>query len=237
MARWGTAMVVAVGVLGGCGPDLPEGWKAAEPVDSLTQASCAGSPYEPHDERITSDLEPDPLHVDYLRAHFRCEQEVEAFWQRDGEGVEVLVQPVDMRPSVVAGCDCLYDVAIDVAVLPSAPEAVTLFRRWDALNEPNPPVRIGTVVGGAACADFEPAACAGRAGCAPIDARPMVDDGAGGVCVDFGVPFQAVGCMAAAVGCDDVETVATDPDGAAWWFPSSCVPDGWTSTSNAPDVC
>jgi hypothetical protein len=55
----------------------------------------------------------------------------------------VLVQPIDMNPSAVAACDCLYEIRMTVPV--EVPATVTLYRRWDALNEPNDPVEIGSV--------------------------------------------------------------------------------------------
>lgn len=34
---------------------------------------------------------------------------------------------------------------------------------------------------------------------------------------------------------DELETVATDADGARWLFGSTTVPDGWTPADSAPD--
>lgn len=130
-----------------CGrPDLPPGWEGAEPVDSLDQAPCEGSPYEDHDERVEGDLSASPFQVALREGHFRCEQEVEGFYRVVGGDIEVLVQPIDMKPRQVAGCDCLYDV--EMTVRPEAdlaPNAITVYRRWDHHNSPNEPVRVGTV--------------------------------------------------------------------------------------------
>ena len=71
---------------------------------------------------------------------------MEAFYRLAGGGIEVLVQPVDMDPSVVAGCDCLYDVDMEVSLdVDLSPESVGVYRRWDNLNDDNEPVLIGTV--------------------------------------------------------------------------------------------
>jgi hypothetical protein len=132
-------------LLAACGPDLPEGWEDAERVHDLEQADCAGNPYEEHDEHIEVDFDRDPVRVDYLEAHFRCAQDVEAFARSDGADLSLLVQPIDMDPKVVAGCDCLFDIRMDVAEHEGTPDVVTLWRRWDNLNDPNPLVEIGTV--------------------------------------------------------------------------------------------
>jgi hypothetical protein len=133
------------GLLAGCGPDLPAGWEDATPVDALTQSACDGTPYEDFDERVESDLTGDPLSVDVFETPFRCAQEVEAFWKRDGDRIEVLVQPIDMNPRVVAGCDCLYDLSITVTETGEPSTALEVWRRWDALNDPNEPVSIGSI--------------------------------------------------------------------------------------------
>jgi hypothetical protein len=131
----------------GCGPDLPEGWEDARPVDTLTQTECLGiDPYEEHDERVEGDISSSPLEVSLREGHFRCEQEVEGFYKVDGSEVDVLLQPVRMNPKSVAKCDCLYDIDITLSLeVDLAPEALTLYRRWDNLNEPNDPVEIGTL--------------------------------------------------------------------------------------------
>lgn len=124
-----------------CGPDLPIGWEGADRVSRLTQTECAGSPYEAHDERVEATFD-DPLQVVYREAHFRCAQDVEAFAVDDGELLSLLVQPTRMNPKAVAGCDCLYDVTMELDL---SPDRVVLWRRWDAINDPNDPVRIGEV--------------------------------------------------------------------------------------------
>lgn len=146
MNRW----MLAASTLGlaACGPDLPAGWEDARPVTSLVQSECDGSPLKKaHDERVEGDITASPLEVVLREGHFRCAQDVEGFYKLSGTGVDVLVQPVDMNPRVVAACDCLYDVEMTVALeVDLAPDAVTVFRRWDNLNDDNDPVEIGSLV-------------------------------------------------------------------------------------------
>jgi len=80
----------------------------------------------------------------YDHAHFRCVQDVEAFAKRSEHALEVLVQPIDMHPYVVAACDCLYNINMRPESGAGALD-ITLYRRWDALNNPNGPVSIGSV--------------------------------------------------------------------------------------------
>jgi hypothetical protein len=54
----------------------------------------------------------------------------------------VLVQPVEMHPSSVTRCDCLYDISVAIEDIRAGSRTVTLFRRWDDHNEPNDPVTI-----------------------------------------------------------------------------------------------
>lgn len=141
-------MMVGVGVLlaVGCGgADLPEGWEDAEAIEGLTQTECLASAYdEAVKETLAATPERGAVHVGYGAAHFRCDQEVEGFVRRSGGKVDVLVQPVDMDPGAVAGCDCRYDIGMTIKGLSKGAVAVELYRRWDNLNEPNDPVKIGS---------------------------------------------------------------------------------------------
>ncbi|KYF71981.1 hypothetical protein BE11_03505 [Sorangium cellulosum] len=138
----GFGMLLAVG----CGgADLPEGWEDAEAIEGLTQSECTASAYDATvKETLAATPERGAVHLDYGAAHFRCEQAVEGFVRRSGGKVDVLVQPVDMDPSAVAGCDCRYDIGMTIKGLGKGTVAVDLYRRWDNLNEPNDPVKIGS---------------------------------------------------------------------------------------------
>ncbi|MCA9300560.1 MAG: hypothetical protein KDA28_15925 [Phycisphaerales bacterium] len=141
----GAIRCFVLAALVGCAARLPEGWEDARPVASLVQTECGGSPYEAFDERVEVDLASDPLVVEAFETHFRCAQDVEGFVREEGDAVEVLVQPIDMTPKVVAGCDCLYDLVIEVGARPDDLARVSVYRRWDDLNDANDPVLIGEV--------------------------------------------------------------------------------------------
>lgn len=123
--------------------DLPEGWEAAERVEGLKQAPCAGSALgRDTPEALQANAAASGIAVSYDHAHFRCEQDVEAFVRRASGALDLLVQPIDMDPSAVAGCDCLYDVSMQVPVA-RGDYRLKLYRRWDNINHPNEPVKIG----------------------------------------------------------------------------------------------
>lgn len=130
--------------LSACGPDLPTEWSDYKPVTTLTQSTCDGSPLEEHDERVEGDISASPLEVAIREGHFRCAQDVEGFYRIVEGDIEVLVQPTDMNPSAVAGCDCLYDIDMTLALdADLAPDNVRVYRRWDNQNDPNDPVLLG----------------------------------------------------------------------------------------------
>lgn len=137
---------LALTALAACGPDLPEGWSDARPVDSLEQTQCLGSPYEDFDEHVEGDIGASPMQVSLKQGHFRCEQDVEGFYRVVDGGVDVLVQPIDMDPKAVPNCDCLYDIDMTISLdVDLAPDPVTVYRRWDNLNDDNDPVEIGSL--------------------------------------------------------------------------------------------
>jgi hypothetical protein len=123
--------------------DLPVGWESAKPVADLIQLECSGSPYSNTNERVDFNAGREKLGIEYREAHFRCVQDVEGFFREVGSEIDVLVQPIDMNPQSVAACDCLYDITILLEPVTSGAHDVALYRRWDHLNDPNEPVRIG----------------------------------------------------------------------------------------------
>ena len=130
--------------LAGCGPDLPEGWEDADGINDFTQNECEGSAYDTAEVASVAANADDPgLRVVGDDLPFRCEQEVEGFYRVDGDAVDILVQPVNMDPRSVANCDCLYKVEAGIPEDP--PTTVTLYRRWDSINDENNPVMVGTV--------------------------------------------------------------------------------------------
>jgi hypothetical protein len=85
------------------------------------------------------------------------------------------------------------------------------------------------------CAAVAPSACAATAGCEVVTAR-RVD--AQQTC--YG-PMEPAACKVIPtepVGCGDTITLATDPQGQRWYFPSTCIPAGFTniSPSNPPHM-
>lgn len=121
--------------------DLPEGWEDARPVSALVQEDCGESPYDTgFREDATATVVTNAIEVVYDPVHFRCAQDVVGFTKAQGDLVEVLLQPADMHPAIVAGCDCGYRV--EVRVPDGGATRVRAWRRWDDLNDDNVPVEI-----------------------------------------------------------------------------------------------
>jgi hypothetical protein len=126
------------------------GWEAATHVEQLVQEECSGSPYGSPDgggppaETFELRAGEHRFVLVYHDAHFRCAQDVEAFFRTSSGAADVLVQPVDMNPDSVAGCDCLYDLTMAIEPVETGTVQVTLFRRWDRMNDDVSPVLIGS---------------------------------------------------------------------------------------------
>ncbi len=153
LARWGPLAVLS---LGACAPDLPDGWDDADPVDDFVQSPCAGSPYDGVAESILADAGAATLEVELTAVPFRCDQEVEAFVRNrlanrelifgTDQAVDLLVQPRDMDPNLVAKCDCLYDLSVSLDALSAGEVQLAAFRRGDNHNSENDPVLIGVTL-------------------------------------------------------------------------------------------
>lgn len=114
---------------------LPEGWSDAEPAPAVQQSTCEGDPYgaDALQQQFSARLDAvGHVFVTWERAHFRCAQEVAAWWRADGTGhVDVLVQPADLTPESVARCDCLYTLEIELGRPAPLASSVGLWTRGD----------------------------------------------------------------------------------------------------------
>jgi hypothetical protein len=130
-------------------PDLPDDWAAATHIERLEQSDCSGFAVTSPSEELAASVADGTIEVSYKHARFRCQQDVEAFARSEGTTIDVLVQPINLNPPLVAKCECAYDLSI---VLPAVKRGrlepgsyeVRVSRRWDNINKPNPPVSIGT---------------------------------------------------------------------------------------------
>ena len=69
------------------------------------------------------------LVITYPNAHFRCDQDVQAFVKEREDEYAILVQPKELNPVMVAKCDCGYTLT---ATLPNVTvNEVRLFHRGD----------------------------------------------------------------------------------------------------------
>jgi hypothetical protein len=144
------SLILALSLLAcssGSKPDLPAGWEGAQAVTEFTQAACSGSADAPGgpSESIDASASAGSVRVAYHAAHFRCEQSVQGFVRTGPKSLDFLVQPVDMNPASVAGCDCLYEISL-AAKASSGATTITLYRRWDNHSGSSNPVEVGTAM-------------------------------------------------------------------------------------------
>lgn len=138
-------ILLAAALLGCSSPDLPAGWEDAVRIEGLTQKECKGSSLDANaGETLVVGAKAGAVSIAYDAAHFRCAQDVEGFERTEASKLMVLVQPIDMNPSEVAGCDCLYDIGMTIDGLERGKTSVELYRRWDNLNTPNDPKLVGS---------------------------------------------------------------------------------------------
>ena len=135
------AVALFVGACSADSADLPQGWENARHAKNLVQDACTNS-MDFSDEGAELTGGTGNIGVDYRRAHFRCEQDVEGFFKIADGSVDILVQPIDMHPGAVTLCDCGYDITFLVEPVAAGTIQATLYRRWDAINDPNDPVPI-----------------------------------------------------------------------------------------------
>lgn len=144
----GRNIAVAVSLALAACAQLPAEWDNASAVENFTQSQCTGNPSDLEQrggERISVEaVSGGRLKIDYLDAHFRCDQRVTGYVKTGTGTVEVLVAPADMNPAHVAKCDCLYNISLEVPKLPPGTYDVTVQRRWDNRHSVKMPVRIGT---------------------------------------------------------------------------------------------
>jgi hypothetical protein len=82
-----------------------------------------------------------------------------------------------------------------------------------------------------ACDALSEIDCLFTRSCQQIEAQPLIETPS---CGEEWATARFAGCRSAAVGCGSLETVATDPNGQVWKFPSTCVPAGWTPPRPSP---
>ncbi len=137
--------IVLSALFAACTP-LPAGWRDAAAVEGFTQSECTGRASELRrrpGERIAAQASGNGrLRLEYRDAHFRCQQRVRGYAKVADGRVDVLVQPVDMNPSSVTKCDCLYDIRLEVPGLAPGTYDVTLHRRTDNWGGPSQLVRV-----------------------------------------------------------------------------------------------
>tara|TARA_B100000683_G_C12304002_1_gene479428 strand:+ start:96 stop:557 length:462 start_codon:yes stop_codon:yes gene_type:complete len=117
-----------------CLTDLPVGWEDATPIDQLQQSECEGDPYELEENNeeslLSGGIENGELQLQFSKADFRCDQEVEGFHMVEDGALSILIQPQDMNPSMVAKCNCLYNIDLSIPGLGEI-DTIDVYKRSD----------------------------------------------------------------------------------------------------------
>ncbi len=78
------------------------------------------------------------------------------------------------------------------------------------------------------CAEVTAEECGERPDCLTVEGRPAqaTDDG---FCVEYAATPTAHDCQDGKGGCGDIPYLAAPADdpSVCWWFPNTCIPDGW----------
>ncbi len=78
------------------------------------------------------------------------------------------------------------------------------------------------------CAEVTAEECGERPDCLTVEGRPAqaTDDG---FCVEYAATPTAHDCQDGKGGCGDIPYLAVPADdpSVCWWFPNTCIPDGW----------
>lgn len=127
-----------------CGEPPP-----GEEVGTFSQSACLAQSNKPLTTKVPQQrfgrdvvsltVSGNDIKVTYKFAHFRCAQKVKMYSKLEGKNITITVRPIDMNPSMVAGCDCEYNLSGKVGPFSSGKYTVTVFRQWDRSQDSEAP--------------------------------------------------------------------------------------------------
>lgn len=144
--RWVSCvgMLVCTCVLWAC--QAPEG--STLKVSEFSQGACSKNlPLIPQSPGGTVDVKASGAYiwVTYKQAHFRCEQKVQFYVDQEDSVIKVTARPIDMNPSVVAGCDCQFDLSAKVGPFPAGNYQVEVYHKTDNYGSPSQTTKVSSV--------------------------------------------------------------------------------------------
>lgn len=129
--RWSLfCFVVGLGIVTACG--VPEG--STSLVSEFSQGACSKNlPLLPQSPTSPVSVQSEGLYVlvSYKQAPFRCEQKVQFFVKQQEQTIQVTARPVDMNPTVVAACDCNFDLQGKLGPFPAGTYTVEVYHKTD----------------------------------------------------------------------------------------------------------
>ena len=122
---------------------LPEGWEEAIQADSFRWEELGTVDSVEWAGFGTMQLfgNYDSIDVNYQDS-FPCTEQLRAFVRVDGEQIDLLVQPVDLHPSAVAGSNCVMEMTVHAPDLEQGRYSIALYRRDNDVVDPDMAVRL-----------------------------------------------------------------------------------------------
>lgn len=117
-----------------CGVDLEQS------VVSFEQGDCVKNlPLIPHSPTQDVIIGTDGLYIKltYKKAPFRCEQKAKFVVSQEKNVLKVTARPVDLNPTVVASCDCKFDLTGKLGPYQSGDYTVKVFHQTDNYGSPS----------------------------------------------------------------------------------------------------
>ncbi|TNE47682.1 MAG: hypothetical protein EP343_19185 [Deltaproteobacteria bacterium] len=148
MKRMFFPVLLAVALFLLCSLQACSGGPSNELVQQFNQSECMSNlpliPHAPGEQPVEIATDGAYITVLYKLANFRCEQKVMFVSEQDGTTIKVTARPVDMNPSVVAACDCKFNLSAKVGPFDSGSYTVKVFHQTDNYGSPSETSEVGS---------------------------------------------------------------------------------------------
>ncbi len=140
--------LLATALFMSCSLQACSGGPSNELVQQFNQSECMSNlpliPHAPGDQPVEIATDGAYITVLYKLANFRCEQKVMFVSEQEGTIIKVTARPVDMNPSVVAACDCKFNLTAKLGPFDSGDYTVKVFHQTDNYGSPSETSEVGS---------------------------------------------------------------------------------------------
>lgn len=117
-------------------------------LQEFNQSDCMSNlpliPQSPETQPIEITTSGSYINVLYKMANFRCEQKVKFVTEQEGNTIKVTARPVEMNPSVVAACDCKFNLTAKLGPFDDGSYTVKVFHQTDNYGSPSETSEMGS---------------------------------------------------------------------------------------------